>query len=123
MNENLSNRGTTSNEITRYAEFVYFHPFIRRFLYGDPDSERAVLQIFKRTDVKKLHIVLGNGQALDFNVNRIHLYVFDIEIAILVLEISSQNFVILHEDAIFMIEATGSGIVFLPPYSPELKLS
>ena len=25
------------------------------------------------------------------------------------------------EDAIFMIEATGAGVVFLPPYSPELN--
>ncbi len=26
-----------------------------------------------------------------------------------------------NEDAIFMIEATGAGVVFLPPYSPELN--
>jgi hypothetical protein len=90
-NKNLYNRGTAADEITCYAELVYFHPFIRRFLYGEPGSERTVLQIFKRTDVKKMHIVLREGQTLDFNVDRVHLYVFDIEVAILVLEISSQN--------------------------------
>ncbi len=79
------------DEITRYAEFVYFHPFIRRFLYGDAKSERPVLRIFKRTGIKKLHIVLREGQELEFDVDRIHLYVFDIEVAILVMEISSTN--------------------------------
>jgi len=91
LNENLSNRETAPSEITCYAELLYFNPFIRSFLYGGPDVKRPKLRLFKRTDVKKLQIVLREGQELEFDVDRIHLYIFDIEIAILVMEISSIN--------------------------------
>lgn len=93
----LYNRGTASEEITRYAELVYFHPFIQRFLYDNASNfegkkkHRPVLQICRRTDVSKLKITLREGQELKFDVDRIHLYVFDIEVAILVMEISSQT--------------------------------
>jgi hypothetical protein len=91
LNENLCNRDIAPSEITCYAEFVYFHPFIRNFLYGDPSLKSPMLRLFKRTDVEKLHIVLREGQELEFDVDRIHLYIFDIGIAILVMEISSTN--------------------------------
>jgi len=81
LQEDLYNRDSTApGEITRYAELVYFHPFIRRFLYGDADH-KSVLRIYKRTDVKKMHIVLrkdyhGASKELEFDVDRVHFYLF-----------------------------------------------
>jgi len=86
----LYNRGTASDELTCYAEFVYFHPFIRRFLYGDPKNGNA-LHIYQRTDVKTVQITLRNAQEFTFNVDRIHLYLFDLNVTLLVMEISSTN--------------------------------
>jgi hypothetical protein len=91
--DDLQGRGMGSEQVTRYAEFVYFHPFIRRFLYGDPynpDNEKA-LHICQRTDVKTVQITLRKGQTYQFNVDRIHLYLFNIEATLLVVEISSTN--------------------------------
>jgi len=48
-----------------------------------------VLQLFKRTDVKEVEVVLHNDETLRFKVERLHLYIFDIKVAILVMEISS----------------------------------
>jgi len=88
--DDLYDRGTATDEITRYAEFVYFHPFIRQFLYGQSGiNHDSVLQLFKRTDVKEVEVVLRNDETLRFKVERLHLYAFDIKVAILVMEISS----------------------------------
>jgi hypothetical protein len=95
--EDLYDRGTASDEITRYAEFVYFHPFIRQFLYGRKgENHDSVLQLFKRTDVKGVKVVLHdrNGQSippLQLQIERVHLYTFDIKVAILVMEVSSPT--------------------------------
>jgi len=88
--EDLYDRGTASDEITRYAEFVYFHPFIRQFLYGRKgENHDSVLQLFRRDDVKQVEVVLRNDETYQFKVERLHLYAFDIKVAILVMEISS----------------------------------
>ncbi len=95
----LYNRGTATDEITSYAELVYFHPFIQRFLYNTAENFEAnksclpVLQICKRTDIKRLEIILRNKEKLEFSVDRVHLYLFDIEVSILVMEISSSQLV------------------------------
>lgn len=91
--DDLYRRGMNAEPTTRYAEFVYFHPFIRRFLYGEPnsaDKERA-LHLCQRNDVKKLQMVLRYGEQFELDVDRIHLYLFDIEVTILVMEISSTQ--------------------------------
>jgi len=88
--EDLYDRGTASDEITRYAEFVYFHPFIRQFLYGRKEENHdSVLQLFRRDDVEQVEVVLSKDKTYQFKVERLHLYTFDIKVAILVMEISS----------------------------------
>jgi hypothetical protein len=88
--DDLYRRGMDSDKLTRYAEFVYFHPFIRRFLYGDPENGNA-LHIYQRTDVKTVQITLRKGQEFTCNVDRIHLYLFDLNVTLLVMEISSTD--------------------------------
>lgn len=97
--DKLYDRGTATDEITNYAELVYFHPFIQRFLYNTAENFEGnkrclpVLQICKRTDIKSLEIILRNKEKLEFSVDRVHLYLFDIEVSILVMEISSNQLV------------------------------
>jgi len=95
--DDLYDRGTATDEITRYAEFVYFHPFIRQFLYGQKgENHDSVLQLFKRTDVKEVEVVLRDRNKqpispLQLQVGRLHLYTFDIKMAILVMEVASST--------------------------------
>lgn len=82
-------RGTAPCAETRYAEFVYFHPFVRRFLYpGTADKQH--LKILVRDDVQQVHIQLGCGHFDGIlKVNRVHLYIFQTNVAILVVEVES----------------------------------
>jgi len=76
-----------------YAEFAYFHPFVRRFLYGDsPGSGEAPYDLFR--------FGLGPNQRLEvrtrdwpvsFAVNDIRLYAMDEETAILAVELSTTD--------------------------------
>src|SRR5688572_6419265 len=60
-----------------YEEIVYFHPFVRDFLYGDggEPSSRALRRL-RRTDVKTLEIELSTGTPVtcDLDVMRVELY-------------------------------------------------
>lgn len=82
---------------SRYAEFVYFHPFVQNFLYGNTahGAPSPSMRIFERTDIAVVNFV-RNGAKEDANplklgVERLHLYLFDLSIAILVLEVSTDN--------------------------------
>ena len=74
-----------------YAEQVYFHPFIRQFLYGDADTP-ATVQVYERCDVNKIKVTLKSmdNPSFTLDVKRIQLYLFEVGIGILVVEVSSQ---------------------------------
>jgi hypothetical protein len=81
-------RGIPSLESTRYAEYVYFHPFVQRFLYGDGKT-RPALRLFTRNDIKGMRVGMSE-QSVDLNVERVHLYL-DARVALLVVEVSAKE--------------------------------
>lgn len=90
--DNLETDSGQSSE-SRYAELVYFLPFVRRFLYGVDDRTGASpVHVFRREDVASVEITLTKGsEPLRLAVDRLRLYFFEISIAILVVEISAED--------------------------------
>lgn len=88
-------RGTTDKAELRYSEFVYFHPFVQGFLYPSESGEEMPLQhlqILKRTDVSHVRVKLsGVDEEEILKVDRIHLYLFPTQVAILVVEVRSLH--------------------------------
>lgn len=79
-----------------YAEVVYFHPFVQRFLFADPtteDRESRPMRLFQRTDVTRVRLTWGGSEPKIFalTVDRVNLYLFDSGIVILVVEISTTD--------------------------------
>lgn len=79
-----------------YEEFVYFLPYVQRFLYGVGDEgagRQSSLHVFNRHDIKQAKIQLHPGDAeIMLNVGRTRLYFFyDIDVALLVLEVAGNN--------------------------------
>ena len=69
-----------------YQARAYFHPFVRRFLFND-----NLVRRFHRTDVRKVRALLGHWKTGDFAIElevlRCELFVFQPDIAILRLEL------------------------------------
>jgi len=84
----LFSRGMCSFQSTRYSEYVYFHPFVQRFLYGDDKTDPA-LRLFARRDIGGMRIGIS-GQSVDLKVERVHLYL-DARVALLVVEVSAKE--------------------------------
>jgi len=85
-------RGTAKEAVTRYAEFVYFHPFVQRFLYGD-GTHPSPIRIMKREDIRAVKLQMSDQPstpALTLRVPRVHLYV-EAQVALLVLEIAGNG--------------------------------
>ena len=85
-----------------YKEFVTFLPYVQRFLYGegaaavprtDAESARSRIRLFRRYDVAQARIAYpADPQTRLFQVARVELCFFhDIDVAILVTEISAQD--------------------------------
>ncbi len=90
--QELTKQNWTETTISKnYAEQVYFHPFIRQFLYGDADTP-ATVQVCERCDVNKIKVTLKSKDNPSFvlDVKRIQLYLFEVGIGILVVEVASQ---------------------------------
>ena len=78
-----------------YEEFVYFEPYVQRFLYGragDRDQEDA-FQLYRRTDVKKIKVAFQSNteRVHTLAVERCNLYVFETGNVFLVLEIRHEK--------------------------------
>lgn len=71
-----------------YAERVYFHPFVQRFLYG-PDS--GTEKVFYRNDIDAVWLDLGGKGRVELAVENIALYLFVHGVAILALEVGGEN--------------------------------
>lgn len=83
-----------------YHEFVTFLPPAQRFLYGqgigkkiDGTSGESPIKVMRRCDIAAVRIVLRPGDApIELKIAHIDLYFFyDIDIAILVLEVAADN--------------------------------
>lgn len=77
-----------------YAEFVYFEPYVQRYLFGERGErpERAPIRLFRRDDVGAVDVVVREPGAHEpacfrFLVDRLNLYLFDTGNAMLVLEL------------------------------------
>jgi hypothetical protein len=87
-----------------YAEQVYFHPFVQRFLYGETQSRQksstgkiaanhnsSPMRLYSRKDIKTVWVNLEEeALSIDLAVERIHFYLFDHGVAILVVEVRSK---------------------------------
>ena len=79
-----------------YQEFVYFLPYVQRFLYGVGDEghgAQSSLHTFQRHDLKEVRLRTEPDAAeIELKVRRARLYFFyDIEVALAVLEVSGEN--------------------------------
>lgn len=81
-----------------YGEFVYFHPYIQQFLFDRPEAgkdENRALRLFRRKERGALDVKFACGGqlvAIVLPVARLHLYLFDLGVAILVVELASPDF-------------------------------
>lgn len=72
-----------------YEEIVYFHPFVRDFLYGDgsDDPERPLVRL-RREDVKTCTAqFVAGGPILELTVKRLELYLCKPLVALVVVEV------------------------------------
>ena len=79
-----------------YEEFVYFLPYVQRFLYGVGDEgagRQSSLHVFNRHDIKHAQVQLRPDEAaITLDVLRTRLYFFyDIDVALIVLEVAGNN--------------------------------
>ncbi len=82
--------------VAGYEEFVYFLPYVQRFLYGVGDEGRGAqssLHTFTRNDIATAEVVLTEGAApIVLDVLRARLYFFyDVDVAVAVLEVAGEN--------------------------------
>jgi hypothetical protein len=101
--------------VAGYEEFVYFLPYVQRFLYGVGDEGRGAqssVHAFTRNDIRSVDIVLHKGaNTISLDVLRARLYFFyDLDVAIAVMEVAGQNIAL--PDAIEIMDRFGR------PYAP-----
>ncbi|MBL8518272.1 MAG: hypothetical protein JNM76_15035 [Betaproteobacteria bacterium] len=98
-----------------YEEFVYFLPYVQRFLYGvgeDGKAAQASMHIFRRDDIANIRVTLHADQApLELDVGRLRLYLFnDVDIAIVAFEVFGYDIPL--EQAVELLDRFGR------PYPP-----
>jgi len=79
-----------------YREFVYFLPYVQRFLYGFGEADARTpssLHIFQRDDIARARVTLRADETpLDFEVTRLRLiFFYDVDIALLAIEIVAHD--------------------------------
>lgn len=79
-----------------YEEFVYFLPYVQRFLYGVGDEghgAQSSIHAFQRHDLKSVRLkTAADAATITLDVNRARLYFFyDIDVALAVLEVSGND--------------------------------
>ena len=94
--------GTPGRPQDLYAHYLYFHPYIRRFLFDPPMVDKRPLTLWRLQDPQQfawLDVVLPEGQnakhggvyALRFRVERCLLYEFSLGVVLLELELVWQE--------------------------------
>ncbi len=76
-----------------YGEFVYFHPYIQTFLYDrSRNGARRAMRLFYRSEPGAFDIdfiVNGDRVSMRLPIERLHLYLFELGVAILVVEVDA----------------------------------
>jgi hypothetical protein len=81
-----------------YEQIVYFHPFVRDFLFGDGDKDvtKRATRILTRDDISGVEVELGQWQPenvrLKFTATRTELYLCKPCVAILVMELTNPMY-------------------------------
>ncbi len=101
--------------VSGYEEFVYFLPYVQRFLYGVGDEERGAqssLHTFTRDDIASVDVALtAQSKPITLEVMRARIYFFyDIDVAVAVFEVAGKNIAI--ADAVEIMDRFGR------PYAP-----
>ncbi len=82
--------------VAGYEEFVYFLPYVQRFLYGVGDEGRGAqssLHTFTRNDIATAEVALTEGATpIVLDVLRARLYFFyDVDVAVAVMEVAGED--------------------------------
>jgi hypothetical protein len=101
---------------TGYQEFVYFLPYVQRFLYGFGEADAQTpssLHMFRRDDIATARVRLrAQDEPIDLAVARTRLvFFYDQDVAILALEVVARDLPL--EDAIELMDRFGRPY---PPY-------
>ena len=101
---------------TGYQEFVYFLPYVQRFLYGFGEADAQTpssLHMFRRDDIATARVRLREGDApLDLAVERTRLvFFYDQDVAILAFEVTARDIPL--ADAVELMDRFGRPY---PPY-------
>lgn len=81
---------------TAYAEFVYFHPFVQRFLYSE-DSSVSPMKVWRRDDIVGAEVQLADRECpiVRLSVEQVRLFWFDLRddhgVGILTLEVAATT--------------------------------
>lgn len=99
-----------------YREFVYFLPYVQRFLYGFGEADGktpASLHVFKRDDIASVRVRLHQDSApVELAVARLRLiFFYDVDIAVLAFEVQARDLPL--ADAVDMMDRFGR------PYPPS----
>lgn len=87
---------TTDDDFRQpYDEVVYFHPFVRKFLY-DHTNKREVefaggVNLFERDDIVGVKTELDNDINLQLAALKVQLFLFDSEVAIVVVRLTNES--------------------------------
>jgi hypothetical protein len=73
-----------------YAEAVYFHEFVRSFLFPTSSASNPPFHLFQRQDAQFVEVTIGTSVRI-LRVERINLYLFRLGVAILVVEVATDN--------------------------------
>ena len=76
-----------------YSEVVYFHSFVRDFLYGGDSTKPKdrPLRVFRRNDVTFYVVTLKSGLAYTLAVERSEFHLFESGVSVLVLELKDPQ--------------------------------
>jgi hypothetical protein len=101
--------------VAGYEEFVYFLPYVQRFLYGVGDEGRGAqssLYAFTRDDIRHAEVQLNrDSSTITLEVMRSRLYFFyDVDVAVAVLEVRGRDLPL--SDVVELIDRLGR------PYAP-----
>ena len=99
-----------------YREFVYFLPYVQRFLYGFGEADAhapSSLNIFRRDDIARARVRLRcDSEPIELEVARLRLvFFYDVDIALMALEIAARDLPL--EDAVELVDRFGR------PYPPS----
>ncbi len=92
----ISLRDFPSYEANRdddYSEIVYFHSFVRDFLYGGDGAaaDKRPMRMLRRSDVRALKLKLDDTREYEFHVSRIEGYLFELGVLLVVVEVEGPT--------------------------------